>query len=89
MRKKKKPLRKCIVCNERKEKKDLLRIVKNKETGISIDETGKMNGRGTYLCKNSKCINKAIKNKLLNRALKTNVPNDVYEKLDKEFNFDE
>lgn len=78
---KKVPQRKCIACQDRDNKKELIRIVKNKEGQIFIDLTGKANGRGAYICKDSECLKKAIKSKALNRAFKMEVPNEVYEKL--------
>lgn len=81
---KKVPQRKCIACQERDSKKGLMRIVKNKEGQIFLDETGKANGRGAYICKSSECLKKAIKSKALNRAFKTEVPDEVYENLLKE-----
>ncbi|WP_297133572.1 RNase P modulator RnpM [Terrisporobacter sp.] len=78
---KKVPQRKCISCQDRDNKKELIRIVKNKEGEIFIDLTGKANGRGAYICKDSECLKKAIKSKALNRAFKMEVPNEVYEKL--------
>ena len=73
--------RKCIVCQDRDNIKELMRIVKNKEGEIFIDLTGKANGRGAYICKDSECLKKAIKSKALNRAFKMEVPDEVYEKL--------
>ena len=81
---KKVPQRKCIACQERDSKKGLMRIVKNKEGQIFLDETGKANGRGAYICKSSECLKKAIKSKALNRAFKIEVPDEVYENLLKE-----
>lgn len=78
---KKVPQRKCIACQDRDNKKELMRIVRNKEGEIFIDLTGKANGRGAYICKDSECLKKAIKSKALNRAFKTEVPQEVYEKL--------
>lgn len=75
-------LRKCIVCNEYKDKSELFRVVKNKLGEINIDETGKLNGRGAYICNNSQCIHKAVKSKALNRALKCNIPNEIYQELE-------
>ena len=66
---KKVPLRKCVGCSESKPKKELIRIVKNKEQEVFIDETGKANGRGAYVCKDIKCFNKAIKSKAIYKAL--------------------
>ena len=78
---KKVPQRKCIACQDRDKKKELIRIVKNKEGEIFIDLTGKANGRGAYICKDCECLKKAIKSKALNRAFKMEVPDEVYEKL--------
>ena len=78
---KKVPQRKCIAGQDRDNKKELIRIVKNKEGEIFIDLTGKANGRGAYICKDCECLKKAIKSKALNRAFKMEVPDEVYEKL--------
>lgn len=84
MKKKKIPLRKCIVCNERKEKKNLIRIVKNKENEFFIDINGKANGRGAYLCNSKDCIEKVFKTKILNKAFKTNITDEIYNSLKEE-----
>ncbi|MBS4536008.1 YlxR family protein [Clostridium sp. D2Q-14] len=84
MKTKKIPLRKCIVCNERKEKKNLIRIVKNKENRIFIDRSGKANGRGAYICNTDECINKLFKTKALNKTFKANVSDDIYDTLKEE-----
>lgn len=81
MRKRKIPLRRCVGCGESKPKKELLRIVKNKEGEINIDLTGKANGRGAYICKDISCFEKAKKGKKINRALEVDIPQEVYEKL--------
>ena len=75
------PQRTCIGCNSQKNKKDLIRIVKNKEGIISIDRTGKANGRGAYICDNIECLNKVIKSKRLEKALDTKISEEVYENL--------
>ena len=77
-------LRMCISCREMKDKKELLRIVKDKENNIFIDPTGKKNGRGAYICKNEECLNKLIKQKTLNKAFKMNVDQDFYSTLKEE-----
>ncbi|MBQ7452942.1 MAG: YlxR family protein [Clostridia bacterium] len=82
---KKEPQRTCIACREMKDKKDLIRIVKNPD-GVSVDRTGKASGRGAYICNSVECLNKCVKSRALNRAFKENVPNEVYEKLKEEFN---
>ncbi len=81
MKKKKIPLRKCIACGEGKPKKELIRVVRNNEKEVSIDITGKMNGRGAYICSNLECLELAQKGKKLSRTLEVEVPNDVYESL--------
>ena len=74
-------LRMCIACREMQDKKDLLRVVKDKENHISIDLTGKKNGRGAYICKSTQCLQKAQKTSALSRAFETNIDNEVYEAL--------
>ena len=66
-----------------KNKKELIRILKTDE-GIIIDDTGKKNGRGAYICPESECLQKAIKCKGLERSFKMPIPKDVYEMLTKE-----
>lgn len=78
MNKRKIPLRKCVVCNERKDKRELLRIVKNKEENIFLDLTGKANGRGAYICKSIDCLNMEMKNSKLSSALKIKIPESIY-----------
>lgn len=80
---KKIPQRTCIGCNLKKEKKDLIRIVKNKLGEIKVDYTGKMEGRGTYICKNEDCLNKAIKNKRISKTFETEISEDIYQNLRK------
>ncbi len=76
------PQRKCIVCGSLKDKEDLLRIVKNKEEGILIDESGKLNGRGAYVCKDESCIKGLKKSNKLNQAFKMKIDDDIYEELE-------
>ncbi len=75
------PQRTCIGCNTIKAKKDLIRIVKNKEGQISIDKTGRANGRGAYLCDNIECLEKAIKTKKLERTFEMPISQEIYESL--------
>lgn len=77
------PTRECIGCGEKFQRQALLRIV-NKNGQILFDPTGKSEGRGAYLCKNTECLNECIKRKKLNRAFKQNVPEEVYNKLAEE-----
>ncbi len=76
MKQKKKPERTCIVCRKKFEKRDLLRIVKDKEGNLHYDPTGKMNGRGAYICSDPHCIDKFMEKNLLNRTFKTNFDNE-------------
>ncbi len=78
---KKKPARTCMGCNETKEKSELFRIVKSKEGILEIDLTGKKEGRGAYICKNEKCLDKVIKSKRLARVLKQEISQEIYENL--------
>lgn len=84
--KRKKPQRQCVGCREMKDKKDLIRVIRTPEDLINIDITGKRNGRGAYLCNSVDCFEKAKNNKGLERSLKKNIPEDVYEELEKELN---
>lgn len=78
---KKKPLRRCIACNNQKEKQELLRIIRNPQKELEIDLTGKKNGRGAYICKNEECLNLAKKTKRLERTLEVNVKEEFYEEI--------
>ncbi|HHX13185.1 MAG TPA: YlxR family protein [Clostridiales bacterium] len=81
---KKVPFRVCAGCEQQKSKKDLLRIVRTPEGEITLDTTGKINGRGAYVCKSIDCLHTAIKVKGLERSLKANIPSQVVETLEKE-----
>lgn len=83
---KKLPQRTCIGCNTQKLKKDLIRILKDKDGNINIDRTGKMNGRGAYLCKNKECLEKAIKSKKIEKIFEMKIDEKVYEELMKMYN---
>ena len=82
---KKIPLRQCVGCGEMKGKKDMMRVLKTAENEICLDVTGKKNGRGAYVCKSKDCLQKAGKNKGLDRSFKMSIPKEVYETLEKEF----
>ena len=84
MANKKIPLRQCVGCQEMKSKLELIRVIKTPEGEVTLDATGRMNGRGAYLCKNSDCLKKLRKTKGLERSLKIAIPQEVYEKLEKE-----
>lgn len=75
------PLRMCAVCRACKEKKELIRIVKNKEGDVFIDPTGKANGRGAYICKDGECASEAEKKKALERSFKSPVNKELFSQL--------
>jgi len=78
---KKIPQRTCMGCNEKKNKTDLIRIVKNSNGEINVDRTGKMQGRGAYICDDIACLEKAIKSKRIERVFETKIENEIYENL--------
>ena len=78
---KKKPARRCIACNEQKEKNELLRIVRTPEHKIEVDLTGKKNGRGAYICKNEECLKKLVKSKRLENIFEEKITLEFYEEL--------
>lgn len=82
---KKVPLRQCIGCGEMKSKREMMRVVKATDGTICLDVTGKKNGRGAYICTQRECLQKARKNKGLERSFKMSIPEEVYENLNKEF----
>ena len=81
MAEKRTPMRKCVGCNEMKDKKELIRIVRSSEGVMNVDATGKMSGRGAYICKCLACFDSAVKAKRLERAFKTRIPDDIYQAL--------
>lgn len=81
MKVKKVPLRKCVVCGERKDKKELIRVVKNKDDEIFVDESGKLNGRGAYLCRTEECLENARANHKLDKVLKAKVSKEIYDEI--------
>lgn len=78
------PMRQCIGCGEKKSKRDMIRVLRTTEGEIILDATGRKNGRGAYLCRSAECLKKAGKSKGLERSLKTAIPPEVYESLEKE-----
>lgn len=78
---KKVSLRMCVGCRQMKEKKDLIRIIKDVTGNIVVDDKVKQSGRGAYLCKNQECLQKCIKTRALNRALSCEIPQKVFENL--------
>ena len=81
---KKIPLRQCTGCMERKAKNELIRVVRTPENDITLDFSGKMNGRGAYICKNSDCLSLAVKKKRLENAFGVSFPEELFERLKKE-----
>ena len=71
----------CVVTREKYEKRELLRIVRTPDGEVLIDETSRMNGKGAYLKKDAEVINKARKNKILDRALEVEVPDSLYDEM--------
>ncbi len=84
MSNKKIPMRKCVGCGEMRPKKEMIRVLRTTEEEFVLDATGKLNGRGAYLCRAKECLDKAIKNKGLERSFKQAIPEAVYERLKKE-----
>ena len=80
---KKVPIRTCIGCNEAKPKRELIRVVKTAEGDVSIDFTGRANGRGAYICNNVDCLEKAVKTRRLSRAFSMQIDMQIYEDLRK------
>lgn len=78
---KRQPQRTCMGCNDKKDKKDLIRIVKNKENEIDIDRTGKLEGRGAYICDDINCLERLIKTKRLEKIFDMKISEEIYEKL--------
>lgn len=78
---KRQPQRTCMGCNAKKDKKEFIRIVKNKENKINIDKTGKMEGRGAYICDNIECLEKLIKTKRLEKVFDMKISEEIYENL--------
>lgn len=81
---KKTPMRMCTGCREMKPKKELIRIVKTVDNEIKLDTTGKLNGRGAYICKSKECLLKAHKSNALSRAFSVNVSPEIYTALETE-----
>ncbi len=78
MKPKKIPLRMCVGCMQMRPKAELIRIVKETSGDISLDPSGKKNGRGAYICKNEKCLENAIRTKKLQRTFNTVIPDEVF-----------
>lgn len=75
------PQRTCMGCNKKNDKKDFIRIVKNKDNEINIDRTGKMEGRGAYICDDINCLERVIKSKRLEKVFDMKISEEIYENL--------
>ncbi len=82
---KKIPLRMCIACRGLKEKRDMLRIVKNAQGEIFIDFSSKAPGRGAYICNDPECVKKLKRQRLINKVFSCEVPAEVYERIEEEY----
>ena len=81
---KKIPQRQCMGCRERKAKKEMIRVVRCTDGTVNLDFSGKMNGRGAYICPNPECLKKALRSKALDRSLEVTIPQEVIARLEKE-----
>lgn len=81
---KKIPMRKCVGCGEMKPKKELMRILRTENGEFVVDAGGKLNGRGAYICRSVECFRKAAKSRGLERSFKQEIPQEVYDRLEKE-----
>ena len=81
---KKIPQRQCMGCRERREKRQLIRVVRTPQGNVTLDFSGKLNGRGAYICPNPDCLKKALRSKALDRSLEVTIPEEVYARLEKE-----
>jgi len=77
-------MRQCMGCNEHKPKLELLRVVRSPENRVSLDFTGKKSGRGAYICRSVKCLQKARKSRRLDRILECEIPEEVYDAMEQE-----
>ena len=81
---KKIPMRQCMGCRERKAKRELIRVVRCTDGSVQLDFSGKLNGRGAYICPDAECLKKAQKAKSLERSLEVPIPQEVYDRLARE-----
>ena len=84
MQPKKIPIRRCVGCGEGKPKKELVRVVRNASGQVNLDLTGRMPGRGAYLCRDPECLRKARKARRLEKEFSQPIPDEVYDRLEKE-----
>ena len=78
---KKIPMRQCMGCRERRAKREMIRVVRGTDGTVSLDFSGKVNGRGAYICPQTECLKKAQKSKALERSLEVPIPETVYSRL--------
>ena len=81
---KKIPQRQCMGCRERKAKREMIRVVRGTVGMVHLDFSGKMNGRGAYVCPDAECLKKALRSKALDRSLEVTIPEEVIARLEKE-----
>ena len=81
---KKIPQRQCMGCRERKAKREMIRVVRGTDGTVSLDFSGKVPGRGAYICPDPECLKKAIRSKSLDRSLEVTIPQEVYDRLTRE-----
>ena len=81
---KKIPQRQCMGCRERMEKRQLIRVVRTPEGNVQLDFSGKLGGRGAYICPKAECLKKAQKSKALDRSLEVEIPAEIYDRLARE-----
>lgn len=83
------PMRQCAGCGQSRPKSELLRVVRSPEGEISLDRTGRAPGRGAYLCPSAECLKKARKSKRIDRSMETHIPDEIYDRIQKELEADE
>ncbi len=88
MKTRKIPMRMCVGCREMKEKRSLLRVVKSPEGEVSVDRVGKAPGRGAYVCRSKACLERAVKQRQLERALETRIDEAIFKRLTEEMDGD-
>ena len=81
---KKIPQRQCMGCRERTDKRNLIRVVRTPDGNVQLDFSGKLSGRGAYICPKAECLKKAQKAKSLERSLEVPIPEEVYDRLSRE-----
>ncbi|MGI5969890.1 MAG: RNase P modulator RnpM [Lachnospiraceae bacterium] len=84
MKNKKVPMRQCVGCRELRNKKDLMRILKTPDNNVIFDDTGRMNGRGAYICPSVECLKKARRTKAIERSLDISIPDEVYDAIERQ-----